>query len=110
MSVVADASAGRASGRTNPWLVVWIGALLLVLALYFARDWLPWTVAYPNSAKIPFDAWFSAAMAWLKTNITWLTRWVTAIFDVPLRFAFAILAKGYKIGAGPDAIVLPTLS
>ena len=63
-----------------------------------------------QSAKVPFDAWFSAAMAWLKTNITWLTRWITAVLDVPLKFAFAILAKGYKIGSGPDATILPTLS
>ena len=49
-------------------------------------------------------------MAWLKTNITWLTRLIAAILDVPLKFAFAILAKGYKIGNGPDAIILPTLS
>ena len=59
---------------------------------------------------MPFDAWFSAAMAWLKTNITWLTRWIAAVLDVPLKFAFAILAKGYKIGSGPEAIILPTLS
>ena len=83
---------------------------LLVLGLYLAREWFPWAVAYPQAAKVPFDAWFSAAMAWLKTNITWLTRWIAAILDVPLKFAFAILAKGYKIGNGPEAIILPTLS
>ena len=29
---------------------------------------------------------------------------------MPLQFAFAILAKGYKIGNGPEAVLLPTLS
>jgi glycine betaine/proline transport system permease protein len=39
-----------------------------------------------------------------------VTRFVAAIFDVPLRFAFAVLAKGHRIGNGPEALILPPLS
>ena len=110
MALAADTRPERLSERINPWLVAWAIALALVLALYFSRQAIPWAIDYPASAKIPFDAWFAAAMAWLKTNVTGLTRFIAAIFDVPLRFAFALLAKGYKIGNGPEAIILPTLS
>jgi len=110
MSLVADSRARTTSDRANPWLVVWAVALALVLALYLAREWVSWAIDYPASARVPFDTWFAAAMAWLKANVTGLTRFVAAIFDVPLRFAFAVLAKGYKIGSGPEALVLPPLS
>jgi glycine betaine/proline transport system permease protein len=110
MSLVADSRAQTTSDRANPWLVVWAVALASVLALYLAREWVSWAIDYPASARVPFDAWFAAAMAWLKTNITGVTRFVAAIFDVPLRFAFAVLAKGYRIGNGPEALILPPLS
>ena len=110
MALAADTRPERLSERINPWLMVWVAALALVLAIYFARHAIPWAIDYPASAKIPFDAWFAAAMAWLKTNVTGFTRFIAAIFDVPLRFAFALLAKGYKIGSGPEATILPTLS
>jgi glycine betaine/proline transport system permease protein len=109
MTLVAD-GAGRAVERVNPWLVVWAIALTLVLVLHLVRELIPWAVDYPASAKVPFDAWFAAAMAWLKINITWLTRLIAGMFAVPLDVAFALLAKGWKIGIGPQATTLPALS
>ncbi len=49
-------------------------------------------------------------MAWLKTNFTWLTRWLAALIEAPLRFAFNLLAKGFKFGTGEAAWTLPRLS
>ncbi len=49
-------------------------------------------------------------MNWLKVNLSWLTRSITDVFNVPLQCAFNLLAKGCKIGHGPEALVLPRLS
>ncbi len=110
MTFAVDAPLGRAPSRVNTWLVIWAGALLLVLVLHLARNQIPWATNYPEHAIVPFAAWFGAAMAWLKTNVTEFTRLLAAILNVPLQFAFALLARGYKIGHGLDATVLPTLS
>ena len=65
---------------------------------------------YPDSLVIPFKDWVGAFMAWLKTNFTWATRSLAAVIDVPLRFAFNLLAKGFKFGNGEAAWTLPRLS
>ena len=43
-------------------------------------------------------------MTWLKVNLTWLTRSITAVLGVPLDFALDLLAKNFKIGTGAEAI------
>ncbi|MBC8048929.1 MAG: ABC transporter permease subunit [Chitinophagales bacterium] len=78
--------------------------------MYLARESIPWLSVYPTDAIVPFAEWVSAFMAWLKTYFSWLTRGITGIMDVPLQVAFSLLAKSYKIGAGPSAVFLPTLS
>jgi glycine betaine/proline transport system permease protein len=107
---IAAADLRRAPAAANPWPLVWGAALLFVLILHLARAEIPWAVNYPTHAVMPFAEWFGAAMAWLKANITWLTRPLAALLDVPLQFAFALLAKPFKLGYGPEAIVLPSLS
>ena len=92
------------------WTLVWALALLAVSILYVRPDIAPWAVDYPTSAIIPIADWISALMAWLKTNFTWFTRGITAILDVPLQVAFNLIAKGWKIGTGAEAYVLPRLS
>jgi glycine betaine/proline transport system permease protein len=67
-------------------------------------------VDYPDAAIIPIADWLSALMAWLKTHSSWLTRGITDLFNIPLQWAFSLLAKGWKIGFGPDAWTLPRLS
>ncbi len=49
-------------------------------------------------------------MTWLKVNLSWLTRSITAILGVPLDFALDLLAKNFKIGTGAEAFTLPRLS
>ncbi len=88
------------------------GVLILAcsLLLYWRPDILPNAVHYPQSAVLPLADWVSAIFAWLKTNLTWLTRAITDILSIPLNWSFNLLAKGWKLGGAADAIVLPRLS
>jgi glycine betaine/proline transport system permease protein len=109
--VSAAADIAAAPARPLPkWPVIWACALAAVLMLALAGDRFPALVDYPAAAVVPVADWISAIMAWLKVNITWLTRSITAVLSVPLDFALSLLAKNFKIGAGPEAIVLPRLS
>jgi glycine betaine/proline transport system permease protein len=109
MTIATDLA--TAPARPPPfWPAVWAVALAAVLALALIGDQFPAFVEYPAAAVVPVTDWVSAIMAWLKANITWLTRSITAILAVPLDFALDLLAKNFKIGAGPEAIVLPRLS
>ena len=90
------------------WIVT--GAFLAAALIFILRDQLPVLSSYPAELVIPFKEWIAAAMNWLKVNFTWFTRSLTAIVDVPLRFAFNLLAKGFKFGSGEAAWTLPRLS
>ncbi|MEZ5730910.1 MAG: ABC transporter permease subunit [Paracoccaceae bacterium] len=90
------------------WLIP--AAVIIALLIWvFGASW-PALVDYPNSAVIPFKNWVGAAMAWIKNNFTWATRSLSAVIDVPLSFAFDLLSKGFKIGHGEEAVLLPRLS
>lgn len=109
MTITAD----RVSDRGRPvhtWLAIWAAALAIVLVLFLARASMPWAVNYPAGAVVPVDDWISAVMTWLKVNLSWLTRSITAVLGVPLDFALNLLAKNFKIGAGAEAFTLPRLS
>jgi glycine betaine/proline transport system permease protein len=94
----------------NHWHLIWVAAILVTVLLYLRRDLLPWASDYPDSAIIPIADWIGAAMAWIKRHFTWLTRGIADVLNVPLKAAFALLAKPYKIGTGTDAWHLPRLS
>ncbi len=93
-----------------PSPALWLAAALLLGGLALLGDVLPSAVAYPDSLVIPFKNWIGAAMAWLRVNFMGVTRTMTAVLDIPLQLAFALLAKGFKIGAGESAVLLPRLS
>jgi glycine betaine/proline transport system permease protein len=101
----------RAAGRTLPigrWLVP--GALILGIVIWlFGARW-PALIDYPTHAVLPFKEAVSGAMAWAKTNLTWATRALSWLIDIPLRFSFELLSKGFKFGHGDTATVLPRLS
>ena len=90
--------------------LVWAAALAVTALLYIRPDIAPAAVRYPSDAVVPLADWGSTFMGWVRANFTWLTRALTAIFSVPLDAAFSLFAKGWKLGAGPDATVLPRLS
>lgn len=107
---VADTTAPvRPSAISAPTLI-WIAAVAFVAILYLVPTIAPWAVKYPDGAIIPISKWISAMMAWLKSNLMWLTRGITDIFNVPLQWAIDLLAKGWKSGYGPSAVALPRLS
>ena len=109
MTIAAEAGVGRPK-PVQKWLIAWAAALAAVLALSLAGGSLSWAVDYPAAAVVPFADWVGAIMNWMKLNLTWLTRSITAILDVPLDFALDLLGKGFKIGAGLEATTLPRLS
>lgn len=104
---LAPVSAPQISALRRMVLPAAFAAALLV---YLLRDALPALTAYPDSAVIPFKEWLGGLMMWIKVNFMWLTRSLTAIVDVPLRFAMNLLAKGFKLGGGEQAWALPRLS
>lgn len=108
MTVTASASQTRPP--VQRWLLVWALALAAVLVVFLLQERLPWAVDYPADAVVPVADWVSALMRWIKSNLSWLTRSITAVLGVPLDFALDLLAKNFKIGHGADAYVLPRLS
>ncbi|TIN31306.1 MAG: ABC transporter permease subunit [Mesorhizobium sp.] len=109
MTVTASTSEAR-SRPIQVWLLLWAAALAAVLVVFLLQDRLPWAVNYPASAVVPVADWVSALMRWIKSNLSWLTRSITAVLGVPLDFALDLLAKNFKIGHGTEAYVLPRLS
>ena len=93
-------------GRITAWTAIWCLAFLLAITLYFMSSNAGWLSAWPDDWIIPFAGWMSAVMAWMKTNLSWLTRAIAAILDLPLQIAFGLLAKPLKLWGIP----LPTLS
>ncbi|MER8718877.1 ABC transporter permease subunit [Mesorhizobium sp. M0999] len=108
MTVTASASQTRPP--VQRWLLIWALALAAVLVVFLLQERLPWAVDYPADAVVPVADWVSALMRWIKSNLSWLTRSITAVLGVPLDFALDLLAKNFKIGHGADAHVLPRLS
>ena len=109
MTIAADTPTGKAR-PVQKWLVVWSVALVAVLMLALFRDRMAWAVNYPSGHVVPIADWVSAIMTWMKTNLSWFTRSITTVLGVPLDFALDLLAKNFKIGYGPEAIILPRLS
>jgi len=96
--------------RSSVWPAIWIAALAATALLYLFPQLAPWAVEYPKDWIVPVAKWTGAAMLWIRTEFTWLTRALSAIGQVPLDFALDMLARGFKIGQGPAAIELPRLS
>ncbi len=109
MTIAAAERFEQSTGVTM-WTWIWVAAILAVAILYTSPGIAPWAVDYPASAIVPIADWISAFMAWLRDNFTWLTRGISDLFAIPLGWAFNLLSKGWKIGTGPDAWVLPRLS
>jgi glycine betaine/proline transport system permease protein len=90
------------------WVVP--AAVVIAVVIYLLGDHLSLLSQYPDSAIIPFKDWIGGLMNWVKRNLTWFTRSITAVLSVPLDFAIDLLSKGFKIGRGQAATYLPRLS
>ena len=102
------ASSPKIPGQAGQLVIA--GAIIASAIILLFPDTLSPLAKYPDGLIIPFKDWVGNLMAWLKTNFTWLTRSLAAAIDVPLRFAFRLLAKGFKFGNGEAAWTLPRLS
>src|SRR4051812_46758191 len=110
MALLASESRPAEQRPVQKWLIIWATALAAVLLLFLFRDTLPFAVESPPALVIPIADWVTAVMVWLKINISWLTRFITTVLNVPLDFALDLFAKNFKIGRGLEAIALPRLS
>jgi len=90
------------------WLVP--AAIVVAILIWLLGSHWPALIEYPVRSIIPFREAVTATTNWIRDNFTWATRSVTAVVDVPLRFAFNLLSKGFKIGHGADAVLLPRIS
>jgi glycine betaine/proline transport system permease protein len=91
-------------------LSLWLVAAILLLAIFLLRDVLPGASEYPDGWIVPFKDWIAAIMDWLKVNMFAVTRAIAALIDIPLRFAFNALAKGFRFGTGDWVVTIPRLS
>jgi glycine betaine/proline transport system permease protein len=108
MSVAVATAELRAA--PSPWRIIWLAAALATLALYLLSDQIPWADTYPKSWQLPFAAWVTVAMRWVIDTFFDVTRAFTAVLNVPLQIAFALLERGFTLGEGDTAIAVPPLS
>ncbi|WP_138933860.1 ABC transporter permease [Roseovarius arcticus] len=109
---------------TTPSALFWWGLLGLTWALstysfplYKALD-ARWIIRFPKGWQLNFEGWISSAMKWLLEDASFglftfqeLTRFISAIIEVPYDAARALLADGFVRGLGSNAVdIAPPLS
>ena len=94
----------------HPFRWVVPAAIACGLLLWLLGAQWPAFTDYPAALVVPFKDGVALIMNWIKANFTWATRAIAAAVDWPLRFAFNLLAKGFKFGSGEAAWTLPRLS
>jgi glycine betaine/proline transport system permease protein len=103
-----DASGPRLRLRPFPLLLLGLGGLAALL--WALPDLAPWAIDYPKSWIIPIATNLTLVMKWLVTNVSFVTRGIASILQLPLNLALALLATGIKIGNGLEATLIPRLS
>ncbi|UXX83471.1 ABC transporter permease [Roseovarius pelagicus] len=109
---------------TTPHALFWWGLLAVTwilsstsFQLYKALD-ARWIIRFPKAWQMPLETWISDAMRWLLEDATFgiftfreLTRFISAIIEVPYDVARAALADGFVQGLGSNAVeIAPPLS
>jgi glycine betaine/proline transport system permease protein len=97
----AAAALSPAQIRRSPWLPAWALLLGATLALWLARDALPWAMEYPRGWEMPLKFWISDFMKWLINEFDLglftfkeLTRSIAWVLDWPLWLAKSLLSDG----------------
>lgn len=105
-----------ATSRRNS--VVWIAAIGLFVACWLtAKPLFPFAFDYPKAYIVPLAKWISTGMKWLINeagfglfSFTDLTRFISAILDVPYTLALSLLSTGFLNGSGSSAVqIVPPL-
>lgn len=98
----------RSRLRAYPLLL--LGLLILAIVLWTQPALLPWAVEYPKSWIVPIASNITLAMKWIVANLSFITRGVASILQLPLDLSLALLANGIKIGNGLTATIIPRFS
>ncbi|MCZ4291809.1 ABC transporter permease subunit [Hoeflea alexandrii] len=116
--ILAEADAARDQRATGRLPLAWLLALGAFLAFWLlAKPYLPTAFDYPKAHVIKLAKWISAAMKWLIDeasfglfSFTDLTRFISAVLDVPYTVASSLLSTGFLEGSGSSAIqIVPPL-
>ena len=112
----ADASRARPPSLRLP--IAWVAVIAVFVAFWlFARPLAPAAFEFPKTYVVPLAKWISAAMKWLIDDASFglfsftdLTRFVSAVLDVPYTLASSLLSTGFLEGSGSSAIqIVPPL-
>ena len=115
---LAEADAARDQRATGRLPFAWLLAFGVFLAFWLlAKPYLPAAFDYPKAHVIKLAKWISAAMKWLIDeasfglfSFTDLTRFISAVLDVPYTVASSLLSTGFLEGSGSSAIqIVPPL-
>ncbi|MGI1664188.1 ABC transporter permease [Palleronia sp. KMU-117] len=96
----------------RPGVLLWACATTLAAALWlWGGDALPWAFEMPRAWRPPFAAWISGFLDWLTDDAHFglftfrdLTRFLSAIIDVPYQIALGLLSGGgsvFGVGVPP---------
>jgi len=98
--------------------VAWFVAIAAFVAFWlYAKPLAPAAFDYPKAYIIKLAKWISTAMKWLINeasfglfSFTDLTRFVSAVLDVPYTLAASLLSTGFLEGSGSSAVqIVPPL-
>ena len=103
-----------AHGAANAFRIpiAWLVALVAFVAFWlYAEPVARAAFEYPKAYTVPLAKWISAAMKWLIDDASFglfsftdLTRFVSAILDLPYTLASSLLSTGFLEGSGSSAI------
>ncbi len=96
----------------------WLAAAVLAGVSVALSDRLPeWMVEYPRAWRMPIESSISSAMKWLINDANFglftfqeFTRSISWCFNWLLQAAYGLLAHGFTIGKGEEAILIPHVS
>lgn len=98
--------------------LAWLIAIaVFVMFWLYAKPWFTAAFDYPKAYVIKLAKWISSAMKWLINeasfglfSFTDLTRFISAVLDVPYTLAASLLSTGFLEGSGSSAIqIVPPL-
>ena len=99
-----------APAAIRPHLLIWLLLIAFAVALAAVPTVAPWAVNYPKAWIVPLAQEISAFSKLVVEYLSWLTRGISAVLEVPFRLAVGLLAKGFTFGQGEAAWSLPRLS
>jgi glycine betaine/proline transport system permease protein len=118
MALAADTPLAVRIPAALPRGLGWLAVLTVSLTFLFFPQIVPrWAMDVPRGWRLPVEDWVSAAMDWLVSDAGFglfsfreLTRFLSAMLEVPLAIATGLFATGLLSGQGSAAVeVLPPL-